>query len=125
MEWLALATWLIVAAIALPLGRHALDETATVGLQAMAGVGGLALCVVFLAAGRGSLLAWAAVTLGAIGTASAVAAALWLASDRRPVSRAGQSAEEIDALLVAIVGPLFVGAAMFSLFMALDVGMVS
>jgi hypothetical protein len=38
---------------------------------------------------------------------------------------AGQGAEEIDALLAAIVGPLSAGAAMFSLFMALDVGMVS
>jgi hypothetical protein len=125
MEWLALATWIIVAAIALPLGRHALDETATLGLQALAGAGGLALCVVFLAAGRGSFVAWGAVGLGAIGTASILAAALWLASDRRPVSRAGQDAEEIDALLAAIVGPLFAGAALFSLLMALDVGMVS
>jgi len=80
---------------------------------------------VFLAAGRLSAAAWGAVALGAIGTASIVAAALWLASDRRPVSRAGQGAEEIDVLLAAIVGPLFAGAAMFSLFMALDVGMVS
>jgi hypothetical protein len=94
-------------------------------LQALAGAGGLALCVVFLAAGRGSLVAWGAVALGAIGTASILAAALWLVSDRRPVSRAGQDAEEIDAPLAAIVGPLFAGAALFSLFMALDVGMVS
>jgi hypothetical protein len=125
MEWLALATWIMVAGIALPLGRHALDETSTLGVQAMAGAGGLALCVVFLAAGRGSVIAWGAVALAAIGTASVLAAALWLASDRRPVSRAGQGAEEIDALLAAIVGPLFAGAAMFSLFMALDVGMIS
>jgi uncharacterized membrane protein len=124
MEWLGLATWVIVAAIALPLGRHALDETPTLGVQALAGVGGLALSVVFLAAGRLSAVAWGAVALGAIGTASIVAAALWLASDRRSVSRAGQGAEEIDALLAAIVGPLFAGAAMFSLFMALGVGMV-
>jgi hypothetical protein len=40
------------------------------------------------------------------------------------VSRAGQSAEELDAMLAAIVGPLFAGAAVFSLFMALDLGMV-
>jgi hypothetical protein len=125
MEWLGLVTWIMVAGIALPLGRHALDETSTLGVQAMAGAGGLALCVLFLAAGRASVVAWGAVALAAIGTASALAAALWLASDRRPVSRAGQGAEEMDALLVAIVGPLFAGAAMFSLFMALDVGMVS
>jgi len=125
MEWLGLVTWIMVAGIALPLGRHALDETSTLGVQAMAGAGGLALCVLFLAAGRASVVAWGAVALAAIGTASALAAALWLASDRRPVSRAGQGAEEMDALLVAIVGPMFAGAAMFSLFMALDVGMVS
>jgi hypothetical protein len=89
MEWLALAIWLIVAAIALPLGRHALDETST------------------------------------LGTVAVLAAALWLASDRRPVSRAGQDAEEIDALLAGIVGPLFAGAALLSVFVALDVGMVS
>jgi hypothetical protein len=125
MEWLGLVTWIMVAGIALPLGRHALNETSTLGVQATAGAGGLALCVLFLAAGRGSVVIWGAVALAAIGTAAALAAALWLASDRRPVSRAGQGAEEMDALLVAIVGPLFAGAAMFSLFMALDVGMVS
>jgi hypothetical protein len=125
MEWLALATWVLVAAIALPLGRHALDENSTLGVQALAGGGGLALCVVFLAAGRPSVVAWGAVALAAIGTAAIAAVAIWLASDRRPVSRAGQSAEEIDALLAATVGPLFAGAAVFSIFMALDVGMVS
>jgi hypothetical protein len=125
MEWLALVTWIVVAAIALPLGRHALDENSMLGLQALAGAGGLALCVVFLAAGRLSVIAWGAVALGAIGTVAVLAVALWLASDRRPVSRAGQDAEEIDALLAAIVGPLFAGAALFSLFMALDLGMVS
>jgi hypothetical protein len=80
---------------------------------------------VFLAAGRPSVVAWGAVALAAIGTAAIAAVAIWLASDRRPVSRAGQSAEEIDALLAATVGPLFAGAAVFSIFMALDVGMVS
>jgi hypothetical protein len=124
MEWLGLVTWILVASIALPLGRHALDESATLGLQALAGGGGLALCILWLAAGRISAVAWGAVALGAIGTVSIVAVAVWLASDRRAVSRAGQSAEELDALLAAIVGPLFAGAAMFSLFMALDLGMV-
>jgi hypothetical protein len=50
--------------------------------------------------------------------------AVWLASDARPVSAAGQGAEETDALLAGLVLPLFGIAALFSLLMALDVGMV-
>jgi hypothetical protein len=124
MEWLALAMWIIVAAIALPLGRHALGETAVLGLQALAGGGGLALCVLFLAVGRPSILAWGATALAFIGLAAVTVAAVWLASDARSVSAAGQGAEETDALLAGLVLPLFGIAALFSLLMALDVGMV-
>jgi hypothetical protein len=124
MEWLALAMWIIVAAIALPLGRHALGETAVLGLQALAGGGGLALCALFLAVGRPSILAWGATALAFIGLAAVTVAAVWLASDARSVSAAGQGAEETDALLAGLVLPLFGIAALFSLLMALDVGMV-
>jgi hypothetical protein len=123
MEWLALAMWIIVAAIALPLGRHALSETALLGLQALAGGGGLALCVFFLAVGRPQILAWGAFALGVTGLGAVTVAAVWLASDARSVS-AAQGAEETDALLVGLVLPLFGIAALFSLLMALDVGMV-
>jgi hypothetical protein len=124
MEWLALAMWIMVAAIALPLGRHALGETAVLGLQALAGGGGLALCALFLAVGRPSILAWGATALAFIGLAAVTVAAVWLASDARSVSAAGQGAEETDALLAGLVLPLFGIAALFSLLMALDVGMV-
>jgi hypothetical protein len=125
MEWLALAMWIIVAAIALPLGRHALSETAVLGLQALAGGGGLALCAFFLAVGRPQILAWGAFALGVTGLGAVTVAAVWLASDARSVSAAGQGAEEADALLVGLVLPLFGIAALFSLLVALDVGMVS
>jgi hypothetical protein len=125
MEWIALFMWVCVASIALPLGRHALDETATLGLQAMAGAGGLALCVLFLVIDRPPIVAWGAVALGATGAVAVAAATLWLLSDTRSVSPAGQGAEETDALLVAIVLPLFAGAALFSVLMALDIGTVS
>jgi hypothetical protein len=125
MEWIALFVWVCVAGIALPLGRHALGETGALGLQAMAAAGGLGLCVLFVAIGRPPILAWGAVALGAIGAVAVGAAAVWLISDTRPVSPAGQGAEETDALLAAIVLPLFAGAALFSVLMALDIGMVS
>ena len=124
MEWLGLAMWIIVAAIALPLGRHALTETAVLGLQALAAGGGLALCAVFLAVGRPPILAWGAAALALIGLAAVTGAAVWLASDARSVSAAGQGAEETDALLAGLVLPLFGLAAVFALLTAFDVGMV-
>ena len=125
MEWIALFMWVSVASIAMPLGRHALGETATLGVQAMAGGGGLALCVLFLVIDRPPILAWGAVALGVTGALAVASAAVWLVSDSRSVSPAGQDAEETDALLAAIVLPLFAGAALFSVLMALDIGTVS
>jgi hypothetical protein len=94
------------------------------GLQALAAGGGLALCVAFLAVGRPSILAWGAAALALIGLAAVTGAALWLASDARSVSAAGQGAEETDALLAGLVLPLFGLAAVFALLTAFDVGMV-
>jgi hypothetical protein len=125
MEWIALFMWVAVASIAMPLGRHALSETVTLGVQAMAGGGGLALCVLFLVIDRPPILAWGAVALGVTGALAVAGAAVWLVSDSRSVSPAGQGAEETDALLAAIVLPLFAGAALFSALMALDIGTVS
>jgi hypothetical protein len=79
MEWLALALRIIVAAIALPHGRRALSKTAVLGLQALAGGGGPALCV--LPRGRSAqILAWGAFALGAMGLAAVSVAAVSLAS---------------------------------------------
>jgi hypothetical protein len=125
MDVLALVLWAMVAMIALPLGRHALDEHALLGLQAMAGAGGLALFVIFIFADHPSVAAWAATVLGVVGTVALIVVVPWLASDRRPVSPAGQTAEETDALLTAIVLPLYAGAAFFSLLAALNVGIVT
>lgn len=119
MEWLALILWVLVAMVALPLGRHALTEHPALGLQAMAGLGGLALCVLFLATDRPPLLAWAAVALGVLGGLAVAVAAYWLVSDNRYVSAAGEGAEEIDALLTAVAGPLFAIAVVFSIPMAI------
>jgi hypothetical protein len=125
MDIFTLALWAIVAMIAVPLGRHAIDENALLGVQALAGAGGAALLVLFFALDHLSLLAWGATALGVAGTAALIVVAIWLASDRRAISPAGQSAEETDALLTGIVLPLFAGAAIFSLLVALNVGIVT
>lgn len=119
MEWLALVSWVLVVGVALPLGRHALTENAVLGLQALAGLSGLALCVVFLSTGHPAFVAWLAVGAGVVGALAVAAVAAWLVADRRSVSPAGEGAEEIDALLAAIAGPLFAVAAVFSIPMAI------
>ena len=58
MEWFALVIWLLVAAIGAPLALTGLFVSPALALQALLGVGGLALCVLYIALGGGSALAW-------------------------------------------------------------------
>ncbi|MGZ4276899.1 MAG: hypothetical protein ACXVFN_07940 [Solirubrobacteraceae bacterium] len=125
MEWIALFIWLLVAALGLPPGRHALNETASLGLEAMAAGGGFVLSAAFVAFEEPPILAWGATAMGVLGLVASAVAALWLVSDRAVASPAGQGAEETDALLEGILLPLFVGATTFSLLAALSVGTVS
>jgi hypothetical protein len=125
MDVLGLVIWVVVAMTALPLGRHALDENAALGLQAMTAGGGVLFTVLFIVLDHHAIWAWVAVGCGVIGTLAVSYAAAWLISDARPVSPAGITAESIDALLAGVIIPLYAFAAFLSLLMALNVGIVT
>jgi hypothetical protein len=124
MEWVAVITWGLVVAVALPLARGA-SFFPPLGLQAIAGVAGLALCVVFLAVDDAPAVAWGAVAAAVVGLISAGVGAVWLMGDGHAVSGpAQQHAEELDASLEGVELPLFGLVATFALLMALGVATV-
>jgi uncharacterized membrane protein len=121
MEWVAVITWGLVVAFALPLLRGA-SNFPPLGLQVVAAVSGLALCVVFLAVGHPSALAWSAFGAAVVGLLCAVAGAAWLTGDRHGISGpAQQRAEEVEATMEGVELGLFGLVATFALLMALGV----
>ena len=121
MEWIAVITWALVVAFALPLLRGA-SFFPPLGLQVGAAVGGLALCIVFLAAGEPSSLAWITVGAAALGLVCAVLGAAWLTGDQHSVGSAGQQrAEELEASVEGVEVMLFALALTFALLTALGV----
>jgi hypothetical protein len=125
MDVLGLFLWVIVALTALPLGRHALDENAALGLQAMTAGGGVVFSALFIALDHQAIWAWLAVACGVVGTLALSYAAAWLISDARAVSPAGHAAEAIDALLAGVTIPLYAFATVLSVLMALNIGIVT
>ena len=66
MEWIAAFTFGLAALFGLMLARGA-AVCPPLGIQAVAGVGGLALCIVFLAVGGSTGVAWAAFAAAVVG----------------------------------------------------------
>jgi hypothetical protein len=126
MQWFTLLIWLLIATLALPLSGGALLGRAALGLQAMAAVGGLALLVVFVAAGESVVAAWIACGLALLGALAMVFAVAGLTSDRpRPLAAASaraQTLEEHTATLAGAQLPLFVLAALLTMLVALEIG---
>jgi hypothetical protein len=121
MEWVAVFTWGLVVAFALPLARGAADYPA-LGVQALCAVAGLALCIVFLAAGGSTGVAWAAFAAAVVGLLSVAAGAAWLISDQHAAGGAAQQRhEETGASLAGAELPLFGLVATFALLTALGV----
>lgn len=118
MEWLAVITWLVIAAIGVVLGRWTLS-TPGAGLAALASVGGFALTVLFIVTGSLATV-WVAFGLSVLGIVAASIAAAWLVSGDREVSSAGQPAEELQAALTGLQLPLLAAVACMSLLVALD-----
>lgn len=119
MEWLALALWVLVAAVALPAGRGAFTAPA-LGLVPPLGLAGLVLSVLFAAGGGDAAgLMWIAWGLGIAGTAVTGAGAAQLIADEQPGSPALGRAEELGSVFAGIAWPLFVVAAVVSLLAAL------
>jgi hypothetical protein len=94
MEIFALIMFVVLTAIGIPLAGASAMGAPLLGVQGVAAIGGLVLCIVFIARDGGQLLAWAAFGLSVAGALSTMAGVAWLTADDRDVSWAGQSAEE-------------------------------
>jgi hypothetical protein len=125
MDWIAVFTFGAVALLSLGLARGAASNP-MLGVQAVAATAGLALCVLFLAVGGSTALAWGAFAASAVGVLAVLASVAWLTSDRHAVANASeQSHEETEAEIAGIELPLFVLAATFALLTALGVATVN
>jgi hypothetical protein len=124
MEFIALLIFLLLAGTGLVLGPFALT-TPGAALAALAGVGGLVACGLFIAFDGNSVAGWALVGLSVLGVAGGAIAAAWLTSDRRSLSLAGQTAEEVQAAVVGLQLPFFLTAVPVALLVALHSNTVS
>jgi hypothetical protein len=124
MEWLAVILWATVAGLAGPVGAGAAMGAPSLGLGPLAGIGGLAACVVFMIFG-GDAWAWIAFGLAVVGALSVWFGAARLVDDQRPVSWAHGVGEETVALLCGVAGPLFVVEAGVALLVALGYSTVT
>ena len=126
MQWLAVIIWALLAALALPLGAGSLQGRASLALQALAAVGGLALLIVYLLAGEHSAPAWIACGLAVLGLLAMAFAVAGLTSDRpAPVAAASPRTQTLEELAASLSGaqlPLFAVAALATLLVALGIG---
>lgn len=113
MEWLALAVWVIVFAVALPLGRGAFSAP-PLGIVPPLGIAGLVLAIVFAVDGVAGV-AWAGVAVGLAGVLSTGAGAAQLINDEEPASPVVAH----EATFAGIALPMFATAAGCSLLAAL------
>jgi hypothetical protein len=125
MEWLAIGIWLLVALLALPLGAGALFGRASLALQAMAAIGGLALVIVYVSVGRPSAAVWVACGLGVVGVIAMAFAAAGLTSDHGVGGAGGggvQGIEEHQAMLAGVQLPMFAVVTLLTMLLALEIG---
>jgi hypothetical protein len=123
MEWLTLAVWIIVFAIALPLARGALAGHASLALQAMAATAGLGLMIAYVASGQPNALIWLAFAFAAVGALALLAAAISLTAERStPAPASVLRMEETDAGLAGVQLPMFCVALALTLTVALEIG---
>jgi heme exporter protein D len=115
MEWLALVTWLLVAALALPAAQAPLASLGGQALGALVGVGG----ILVFAIGGGVAFAWVAVGAACIGIVFAAVGAHTLVEDW-PATMRGITArrKESAATLVGFALPFFACAAILSAIVA-------
>jgi hypothetical protein len=125
MEWVALVVWAVIAALALPVAGGLLSGIPGLGLQVVAAIGGLGLCIVFIALDGADWAAWIAFGLACLGIAADTHGAGALLSETRSVSADLQDAEELEAGLLGAQLPLFGVAALVTLAMAVDVATVA
>jgi hypothetical protein len=125
MQWVALTVWVVVAMLALPLSRGVAYGRASLGVQALAGIAGLAL-MVEVAAGGALALGWWAGGCGALGVVAVGVAAAGLTSEQAGVGTLEvERLEEHEAGLAGVQLLLFGVATICSVMVALNVGMAS
>jgi hypothetical protein len=125
MEWVALGVWILVAALALPVAGGLLSGIPGLGLQVVAAIGGLGLCIVFIAVGGAAWAGWIAFGLACLGIVVDTNGASSLLSENRSISGGLQGAEELEAGLLGAQLPLFGVAALTSLAMAVELATVA
>ena len=124
MPWLTLAVWLLVAAIALPLGGAMATGRFSLGVQAMAAVAGLALAVLY-AIDHTAGYAWGAAGAAAAGAVSVSIGAAGLLSDSAyGYDAAGSLSSEVFASMAGILLPFYFVAGALSAASALIYGSV-
>ena len=125
MQWLALTVWILVAALALPLSRGAAYGRTSLGVQALAGIGGLALSIA-VCAGGALELAWWGLGCGAIGVLAVGVASMGLTAEREgAVGVQVERMEEHEAGLAGVQLLLMTLATILTTLVALEVGLAS
>jgi hypothetical protein len=107
MEWVALMVWVLVAGLALPVAFGALSGVPGLGLQAVAAIGGFALCTLFIIFDGPLWMGWATFGMAALGIVTGLSGADRLLSEQRAVSPDLQAAEETEAFLLGVQLPLY------------------
>ena len=123
MPWLVLVVWVLVAAIALPLGGAAATGRFSFGLEALAALAGLALAVLY-AIDHMSGYAWGAAAAAAVGSVSVAAGSAGLLSDAAGYESPATVTSELFASLAGVLLPFYVVAGVLSATSALIYGSV-
>lgn len=122
MEWVALVMWAIVAAIAMPLAAGAIFGRGSLGLQALAAFGGLALTIIICINGVGPI-AWVAFGLAGLGAVTTAAAAAGLTSEQGYAVAGIQAVEEQQAGLAGVQLILFLTLIPIALMLSLEIAL--
>lgn len=117
-----MATWVLVTALALPLGGGA-SAAPVLGVTPLAALAGLGLTVLFVVDGA-STVAWIAFGAAVFGFATVAIGSVLLVTNDRPTG-SGLPAEETSAMLAGIVLPFYAVVAVLALMMALGFGNVT
>jgi hypothetical protein len=112
MEWVGLALWVLVLAMAVPIAAGGALAAPSLGLQPLLAGAGLAACVLFLVLGDDRWPAWVSFGLALAMGLALMAGSARLLSDERPLGSAGQGVEEQAAGLAGVVLPIIATVAL-------------
>jgi len=122
MEWVALSIWAIIVMVAMPLAAGAAFGRGSLGLQALAAFGGLALTILVCINGVGPI-AWVALGLACLGAVTTAVAAAGLTSERGYAIAGIQAVEEQQAGLAGAQLVLFATLIPIALMVALEIAL--